>query len=294
MRKNKLLRFLMNHSIGGLHCAALRKLRLVYDESEAQAQSRLFMKAALGADTQTLLMEPEREVDDESAVKLFEMLARSIGREPSAYITGIKEFMSLDFIVDSSCLIPRPETEILVEAVIDYSLKSNKKKIRILDIGTGSGVIAVSLAVYLSNAFLTAVDISSKALKVAKANAVKHKAVERIEFIESNLYEALRGKNVFDIIVSNPPYIAYGDQIDQCVKDFEPENALWCGESGLELTEKILTGARDFLTDDGFLAIEIASQRSNETKALFDKNVYKNIKIIKDNSNLDRIITASV
>jgi len=212
---------------------------------------------------------------------------------PIQYITNNQEFMKLNFYVDKNVLIPQPDTEILVEEVIEISKKINSKKI--LDLCTGSGAIGVSLAKYLPNCEITAVDISKKALQIAKKNAIINEVEKQITFISSDLFSNLESQK-FDIIVSNPPYIKRNDieNLEEQVKK-EPLIALDGGEDGLDFYKKIIKEAHKYLVSEGYLCLEIGYNQKDEVIKLIEKEeTFKNIYSKKDLYGIDRIIIAEM
>ena len=211
---------------------------------------------------------------------------------PIQYITNHQEFMKLDFYVDENVLIPQPDTEILVEQVINYCKSINKNKIKILDLCTGSGCIAISLAKYVENSEITAIDISMKAIQIAKLNAEKNLVHKKINFIESNMFENIL-KTDFDIIVSNPPYIETNviKDLSEEVKK-EPEIALDGGSDGLDFYKIIIDNYDKFIKKDGKLFVEIGyNQKDGLFNLINQKN--KNLKpiCIKDFGGNDRVIS---
>jgi release factor glutamine methyltransferase len=234
----------------------------------------------------------------QSELDLFKSyLQRRIEKEPIAYITNNQPFMSLDFYVDPSVMIPRPETELLVELIVDQ-LKpeaANGNNYLLADIGTGSGCIAVSLAKYLPNIKVTGIDASAEAIVIAHKNAVRHNVEERCEFKVGNLFEPLQEK--VDIIISNPPYIKR-KQIGQLAKDvriWEPRKALDGGPEGLDQISKLLESAPDHLTADGQIFIEIGYDQGEAVRQLAGKTGhYEDISIKKDLNKKDRILYARV
>ncbi len=208
---------------------------------------------------------------------------------PLQYITNNQEFMKLNFYVDDNVLIPQPDTEILVEEVIKIcKTKYKDKKIKILELCTGSGAIAISIKKYIENIQILATDISSNALEVAKKNARLNNV--KIEFIESNMFEQINGK--YDIIVSNPPYIEK-EILKTLSKDVqcEPIIALDGGIDGLSFYREISQNAYKYLKNNGYLALEIGYNQKNSVIDILQKdNKYKDIKCIKDLENNDRVI----
>jgi release factor glutamine methyltransferase len=209
---------------------------------------------------------------------------------PLAHLTGAKEFWSIPFEVSPSVLVPRPETEVLVEKVLELSSREEEA---IVDVGTGSGCIAVALAQELPRARIDAVDISERALRVARRNAARHKA-RRVRFLRSDLLSAFRGTGArFDFIVSNPPYISRGewDGLPADVRDYEPRRALLAGDSGLELIERLVRRAGTFLKPSGYLIFEIGEGQRDRVLGLFGRR-WTEIETAWDLAGKPRVITA--
>lgn len=216
-----------------------------------------------------------------------EMTTRRLKREPMQYILGHCEFMGLDFKLSSDTLIPRGDTECLVETVLDYIKKSGSKTV--LDIGTGSGAIIISLAV-LGGISGTALDISEGALAMAKENAALNGVADKISFIKSNVFENVQGS--FDIIVSNPPYIEREviPTLDRQVKDFEPVRALDGGTDGLDFYRIITKNAHSFLNKGGLLAFEIGYNQGEAVSRLMEGAGFIQVAVGKDLAGLDRTV----
>lgn len=211
---------------------------------------------------------------------------------PIQYITNNQEFMNLNFFVDENVLIPQPDTETLVEEVIN---EYKEKKCEILDLCTGSGAIAISLAKYINESNIVASDISMKALQIAKLNAEKNLVRKKIEFIESDMFNKIY-KDDFDIIVSNPPYIKTKviEELDKQVKN-EPYIALDGGADGLKFYKIIIENAYKYIKNEGKVFLEIGYDQKNELINLFkENNHYENIYSKKDLGGNDRIIVATV
>lgn len=217
---------------------------------------------------------------------------------PLQYILGETEFFGLKFKIDNRVLIPRPETEILVETVIKHSpVTSHQSLVEILDLGTGSGCIAVSLAKFISQVKITAVDVSSDALSAAKENALLNRVEEGINFVQSNLFSSpeLSGRS-YELIVSNPPYIP-ADDIKGLQREisYEPRIALDGGSDGLDFYRRIIAEAPQFLKNDGLLIIEMGYNQFSEIENIFDKTGdFKIIDVVKDYNNIDRVITGQL
>lgn len=242
-----------------------------------------FTKTELFTKDSHILSEDETE-------KYIKFLEKRKNFMPVQYIIGKCEFMSLDFNVNQSTLIPRCDTEILVEYAIN-SIKKNKFK-TVLDIGTGSGAIAISIAHYCPNTKVTATDISENALKTAKKNAEKNAVSQKIDFIKSDIFENITSK--YDIIISNPPYIK-SDTIKTLmpqVKEYEPISALDGGSDGLYFYKKIISECKNYLNKNGELLFEIGYDQSLEISKLLSEKNFTEIKTTKDYAGLDRVVSS--
>jgi release factor glutamine methyltransferase len=249
-----------------------------------------------------LYMEFECELDDPTLEKLREMVKRRAAGEPLQYVTGEAEFCSLKFLVDKRVLIPRPETEFLVEAVVEKlksGVRSQESEIKIVDVGTGSGCIAVTLAKKLSTTpedrvTVYATDASAAALEVARANAKLHKVEKNIRFFEGDLLDAVPDSLLVDAIVSNPPYVADGEvvKLPKEVKDFEPVQALAAGEDGLKVIRRLVMTAKRSLSPSGFVALEIGAGQRTAVEELFVKNDFEVAEVVRDFQGHDRVIVA--
>ncbi len=227
------------------------------------------------------------------------LIRRRANREPTQHITGIQEFRSLEFMVESHVLIPRPETEILVEQVLSIChdrTSMEETSTAILDLGTGSGAIAVSLAMELQGAAIWASDISREALTLAQINSKKHGVNDRIVFIQGDLFQPFSKNNLkLDIIVSNPPYVALEayDSLPPEVKDYEPRLALDGHEGGNFFIEKIIMEAPAYLKPGGWVLIEMdPGQTSKALNMIQERECYIEKRCIKDYSQKDRVVMA--
>lgn len=240
------------------------------------------------------------EIPDEKSRACFRDLVKRRGAgEPVAYLTGHKEFYSLDFYVDSRVLIPRPETEQIVLEVVEMVKKRREVNpnltFRILDIGTGSGNIAVTLAKNLDGIHLTALDKSDQALDLARKNAKKHNVENRIDFMVSDLFSALDFSTSFDIIVSNPPYIRESEyqDLDPMVRDYEPKEALLAGPDGTEIIFRLVQEAGPFLIKGGKILIEMSPMIIHQVADRMRTDPHWcEIQILKDFAQLERIVAA--
>jgi len=229
------------------------------------------------------------------------LIKRRIGREPLQYITGTQEFWSLDFAVNRHVLIPRPETEIVVEQAITVANEfrpNGSPSLRILDIGTGCGAIAIALAKEIPEALIWATDISDAALEVARLNALTHDVSDKIAFEQGDLWEALSETDRrFDIIVSNPPYVSsqeYTDLVPE-IRDYEPETALDGRVDGMFYLKKIIQKAWHFLNSDGWIILEMAPQQTQIALDLMEQIArYEPGARIRDYSRRYRVVKARV
>ena len=246
----------------------------------------------LGCERIDLTLNRDKILDESSLCVFNEYINRRLNCEPISYITGKKEFMSLDFFVEKGVLIPRPDTEILVEEIIKTY---NGKNTKILDLCTGSGAIAVSLAHYLKNSLITAVDKFDVCINIAKKNAQNNGVSDRVSVIKEDILELSDIEGDFDCIVSNPPYIEKDtlSTLPSDVKDFEPSYALDGGNDGLIFYRKITEFAKRKLSSDGILAYEIGFNQGETVPEIIRKTgSFKNIEVIKDLSGLDRVVIA--
>ncbi len=237
----------------------------------------------------------DKPLQEEELQIVRSYLKRRSNREPLQYILGSVEFYGLEFIVNQDVLIPRPETEILVESIINTN--STNQEIRILDIGTGSGIIAVCLAKHLQGSKVVAIDNNVKALEIAKRNAVNNKVEDRIQFKNIDI---LNVKDVFhndfDIAVSNPPYISLNDyeKLEPELKVYEPKNALTDNGNGLKFYKSISSISKNILKEHGKLYFEIGINQYNDVKDILSKENFINIEIKKDYLNIERVISGEI
>lgn len=266
----------------------LDKLKKVTDNSRREIELLILENTDLTK--MDLILDLDKEISKDKYNEILEKINLRKKGIPLQYIIGNQEFMGLPFIVNKNVLIPRQDTEILIEKVIELS--SKKDDLKILEIGVGSGAISVSLAKFLKGSSILAVDISSYALEVAKKNAEINKVINQIEFLKSNLFENIEIGEKFDIVVSNPPYIPTKD-IDDLqveVKRHEPMLALDGGEDGLDFYKEITNNVNDYLKKDGLLVYEIGFDQGKDLKKIMSDKFYE-IKIWKDLQGLDRVVS---
>ncbi len=271
------------------------RLSAVTDSPCAEAEELLGRLLGLGrAD---LYLQRTRELGTEEWQRLDRWLGRRVRGEPVQYITGRAAFRGLDLAVDPTVLIPRPETEGLVEAVLAVLREelSRWREPRVLDLGTGSGAIALAIAAEWPTAVVTATDASEDALAVARANAAACGLVERVRMLHGDWFEPVAPDERFEVIVSNPPYIATGerDALQTQVREFEPERALFSGETGLEALREIVDEAPRHLVGGGLLALELAEMRAREVAGWLEgARDWQHVTLLDDLSGRPRVLLA--
>ena len=251
----------------------------------------MLLKKALGdVDSMYIRMYLDKQLTEEQEKYFLEMIKERLNERPIAYIIGNREFMGLDFFVQEGVLIPRPDTETLVEEIINIC--NNRTGLNILDIGTGSGAIRISLAKYLDKSHVISADISDIALEIASKNAISNNVDERIDFIKSDVFSNVPKEEKFDLIVSNPPYIRKSDidGLDRQVKDFEPYNALEGGEDGLDFYRKITKESKAFLKNKGILAYEVGHDQAQDVSQIMQENGFEGIYTKCDLQGFERVV----
>ena len=274
--------------------------------------AELLIMFTLDCDRAYLYAHPERELTPDEMQRYDETLARRATGVPAQYITGHQEFWGLDLIVSPAVLVPRPETEHVVETVLELVSGAESKQnqdqeprawapaphwageapaLRIVDVGTGSGAIAIALAKELPSAEIDATDISADALEVARANAARHELTARIRFHEADLLAGLP-VGVFDFVVSNPPYVGESeeDQVQLEVRKFEPRTAVFAGPTGLEVIERLIPQAREALGPGGWLVFEISGTIADRVRRLLSG--WAEVAITNDLQGIARVARA--
>ena len=251
--------------------------------------SEMLLSKALNKTRENILVNLDKKVNERNVEIFKKYLQRRSSNEPMAYIMEEKEFWSMKFSVNRKTLIPRPETELLVDKLLRMY---NKKKISILDIGTGSGCIIISLLSSLNKSNGTGIDVSNSAILVAKKNATKFKLFNRIKFLNKSL-ENVFGKK-FDLIVSNPPYIERKNMknLSEDIKRYEPRMALDGGNDGLDLIKKVIYKSKDILKIKGTLALEIGNEQIKKVSKILIDNKFRIKHVIKDYKNNVRCVFA--
>jgi release factor glutamine methyltransferase len=259
---------------------------------EARAEARLLLAHALGVSREELRLRPDRALTEQEAARFDDLIARRARRAPLAYLTGAREFYGLAFAVTPAVLIPRPETEFVVEAVLRHIAGSPAP--RIADVGTGSGCIAVAVAVHAPGARVWATDISPAALAVAAENAERHGVAGRLRFLEGDLLAPLAAFAPFDAIVSNPPYIGPGEiaALPPEVRDWEPRAALTTGnEDALLAYRRLADGAPALLSPGGLLAVEVGLGQAEAVADLWRGAGLGEIAVLADYAGIGRVVT---
>lgn len=252
--------------------------------------AEVLLMHTLGCDRAYLYAHPERELNDGELARYDEVLSERSRGVPAQYITGHQEFYGLDFIVSPAVLIPRPETEHLVEAVLDLTNHIPPGP-RIVDVGTGSGAIAIVLASELPDAYLYATDISADALEIARANATRLQVEKEIEFHHTDLLEGLPD-DTFDIVVSNPPYVGESehDKVQLEVRKFEPHVAVFGGAEGLDIYRRLVPQAQRVLRPGRWLAMEIGYSQEEQVHSLLTD--WSEVHSIPDLQGIPRVVVA--
>ena len=270
--------------------------------------AELLIMFTLDCDRAYLYAHPERDLTPGEIQRYDEALARRAAGVPAQYITGHQEFWGLDLIVSPAVLIPRPETEHVVEAVLGLVSSAGSKEsqeqdqrprtgvsaphgLRIIDVGTGSGAIALALAKEIQTAEIHATDISAAALEVARANAARHELTSRIEFHLADLLGAVPAAS-FDIVVSNPPYVGDSEEesVQLEVRKFEPRNAVFAGPTGVEVVERLIPQAREALRPGGWLVFEISGTIAERVRCLL--SAWDEVEIRNDLQGIARVAIA--
>jgi release factor glutamine methyltransferase len=256
--------------------------------------AEILLMFTLACDRAYLYAHPERRLTAEEGARYDAALAERIRGVPAQYITGHQEFWGLDFIVTAAVLIPRPETEHVVEAVLELAAKYSQTSVstlRIADIGTGSGCIAAALAHELTHSEVYATDISPAALEIAGINAARHQLLERVHLRETDLISGF-DESFFDFVVSNPPYVGESeeDTVHLEVRKFEPRNAVFAGLTGLEIIARLIPQARLALCPNGWLVMEISGTIVDGVKNLLQE--WRDLRVIEDLQGIARVIAA--
>lgn len=268
-----------------------------YNIENPRLDAEILLGYVLNKERIFLYVHFDQPLDSEELAKFKECIKKRAMKMPVAYITGVREFMGLDFKVTEATLIPRPDTEILVETAMERlgKIAGNEAGTGkcFADLGTGSGAICLSILNYMKEIEAVTVDISPKAIAVAKENAEKFAVSDRIEFLEGDFLKPLENKGKFTAILSNPPYIPKQDilGLESDVKDFEPMGALDGGIDGLDFYRQLLVKSANYIEDGGFLAIEIGINQSQAILEMAKRNLmWGKVEVIKDLAGIDRCV----
>ena len=261
------------------------------EQGSPRMNAEVLLMFVLGCDRAYLYAHPERELTPDQQERYEQAIARRADGYPSQYIAGHQEFWGLDLIVNPSVLIPRPETEHIVETVLALVADINRQT-KLIDVGTGSGAIALALAKSLPNARVFASDVSPAAIEVARLNAARLELDGRIEFIESDILAAVKRDASFDFVVSNPPYVplSEADTVQDVVKKSEPKMAVFAGGDGLDVIRRLIPQAREALAPGGYLVMEIGAGMSDAVTALLDG--WDEVRSVQDLAGIARVIVA--
>jgi release factor glutamine methyltransferase len=255
--------------------------------------AELLLGHVLGWDRIRVLTDFPASLDEQSKERFVQIVHRRIDGEPLQYLTGKQEFYGRAFCVSPAVLIPRPETEILVESVLSVAANQDRE-LRFIDVGTGSGCIAVSVAAEMPRWLGWAVDLSPEALVVARQNAIHHRVSHRIQFVCSDLLESFPAEPVFDFVLSNPPYVARrsASTLPEIVQDYEPPLALFGGEFGLEVYSRLIPQAATRLLPEGHLVVEVGLGQSRDVACLMEREGLSVVKILDDLRGIPRCVLA--
>jgi release factor glutamine methyltransferase len=281
------------HTVAGAKAWIIGELKDAEVESPALT-AEVLLAFVLGWNRVRVLSHAEESVPEEAWVRLQDLVFRHVKGEPLQYLTGEREFYGLAFRVTPDVLIPRPETEILVETALGLVRRNSMKHSRFLDIGTGSGCIAISFAHENPGSIGWAVDLSNAALKIARENAIRHGVSERLMFVQADLFECFSSKSVFDLILCNPPYVALEDydSLPSGVRNFEPYLALFGGSSGLEVYRRFIPQISSRLESEGYLLMELGIGQSEEVGQLVESQGLSLEMIVDDLQGIPRCLVA--
>ena len=256
--------------------------------------AEMLLAHVLGCERMRLYMEVDRPASPEELARLRELVTRASRHEPVQHLVGHAWFFSRRFEVDRSTLIPRPSTETLVETAISTCRERGWAAPRVLDLGTGTGCIAISLAAQIGEARVVATDVAGDALALAARNASAHGVGERIEFREGSLWDALRDDERFEVVASNPPYISDREwaEVAPNVRDWEPQRALRGGVDGLDVVRGVIAGAGERLAPGGVLLVEIAASQEAQAAELCAMAGLRDTRVLRDGDGLPRVVAA--
>jgi len=269
------------------------------DVPSAPLAAELLLMHVLQCDRTWLYAHPESELSPEDAAAYAQLIERRSEGVPTQYLTGRQEFWGLEFEVGPGVLIPRPETEHVIEVALERLSARRAEPLRIADVGTGSGCIAIALASELPGAEIVATDISSAALDYAQRNAARHGVSNRIQFLKANLLEMAieaprRGESGFGLIVSNPPYVGRNDagSLPREVREHEPAEALFAGDDGLEIYPDLIDEAARKLAPNGILVLELGYNGAQYVGSLLSASQWTDLRVTRDLAGIERVVSA--
>lgn len=260
--------------------------------------TELLLMHVMGRNRAWIYAHPEVELSEQASQQFFGLITKRARGVPTQYLTGKQEFWGLEFEVTPAVLIPRPETEHVIEVALERireCTQAGRDSLHLADVGTGCGCIAITLAKELPNAQILATDISADALKIAMRNAEKHGVAQRVRFVECDLLESEKCESqIFDLIVSNPPYVARAEErgLAREVREYEPHTALFGGATGTEIYARLIAQASKHLRPGGLLVMEVGYGASERVRAMLGADSWADIRIANDLAGIARVISA--
>ena len=270
---------------------------MIKNTESPSLETQMMIAKVIEKDRLYIMLNLEEDIDESKVEIIKTMIGKRKSSYPLQYILGEREFWGMDFKVSEGVLIPRQDTEILIEETLK-KLKDNKHKSNLkgFEIGVGSGIISITLLKEIETLTMIGVDINDKAIELTKANALKHEVNDRLCILNSNLFEKINKENQFDFIISNPPYIETKviDSLQEDLKQHEPKLALDGGEDGLDFYRAIIEQSKSYISPEGFIAFEIGYNQAEAVKKIFVENGYPNVTIAKDLAGFDRVVIGMI
>lgn len=270
---------------------------MIKNTESPSLETQMMIAKVIEKDRLYIMLNLEEDIDESKVEIIKTMIDKRKSSYPLQYILGEREFWGMDFKVSEGVLIPRQDTEILIEETLK-KLKDNKHKSNLkgFEIGVGSGIISITLLKEIETLTMIGVDINDKAIELTKANALKHEVSDRLCILNSNLFEKINKENQFDFIISNPPYIETKviDSLQEDIKQHEPKLALDGGEDGLDFYRAIIEQSKSYISPEGFIAFEIGYNQAEAVKKIFVENGYLNVTIAKDLAGFDRVVIGMI
>lgn len=270
---------------------------MIKNTESPSLETQMMIAKVIEKDRLYIMLNLEEDIDESKVEIIKTMIDKRKSSYPLQYILGEREFWGMDFKVSEGVLIPRQDTEILIEETLK-KLKDNKHKSNLkgFEIGVGSGIISITLLKEIETLTMIGVDINDKAIELTKANALKHEVNDRLCILNSNLFEKINKENQFDFIISNPPYIETKviDSLQEDIKQHEPKLALDGGEDGLDFYRAIIEQSKSYISPEGFIAFEIGYNQAEAVKKIFVENGYPNVTVAKDLAGFDRVVIGMI